>query len=128
MAEFGIVANDNNITPDDDTATSGVWTHEQSEKVISGMYEGLLLRGYSSGENDSLVNMLATEWTRVQTFDDLRASDEYKKKHLIIDCYMVMRGSAPSEDELNDWMQVESEEDIKNGILYSDEFNNKYNV
>lgn len=128
MTEFGIVANDNNITTDDDTATSGVWSYETSERVVSGMYEGLLLRGYSSGENDSLVNTLATEWTRVQTFDDLRNSDEYKKKHLIIDCYMVMRGSAPSDEELNDWMQVESEEDIKNGILYSDEFNNRYNV
>lgn len=128
MAKFGIVANDNNITPDDDTATSGVWSYETSERVVSGMYEGLLLRGYSSGENDSLVNTLATEWTRVQAFDDLRASDEYRKKHLIIDCYMVMRGCAPSDEELNDWMQVESEDDIKNGILYSDEFNNKYNV
>mgnify|MGYP004641844699 CR=1 FL=1 len=126
IAELGIT-NDNDITTDDDTTTSGVWTHEQSEKVISGMYEGLLLRGYSSGENDSLVNMLATEWTRVQTFDDLRASDEYKKKHLIIDCYMVMRGSVPSDEELNDWMQ-QDEDTIKNGILYSDEFNNKYNV
>lgn len=126
IAELGIT-NDNDITTDDDTTTSGVWTHEQSEKVISGMYEGLLLRGYSSGENDSLVNMLATEWTRVQTFDDLRASDEYKKKHLIIDCYMVMRGSVPSDEELNDWMK-QDEDTIKNGILYSDEFNNKYNV
>lgn len=122
ISELGIT-NDNN-----NTSVSGTWTHEQSEKVISGMYEGLLLRGYSSGENDSLVNTLATEWTRVQTFDNLRASDEYKKKHLIIDCYMVMRGSVPSDEELNDWMQVESEDDIKNGILYSDEFNNKYNV
>lgn len=111
-----------------DNGNNGTWTHEQSEKVISGMYEGLLLRGYSSGENEALVNTLATEWTRVQAFDDLRSSDEYRKKRLIIDCYMVMRGSAPSDEELNDWMQVESEEDIKNGILYSDEFNNKFGV
>lgn len=111
-----------------DNGNNGTWTHEQSEKVISGMYEGLLLRGYSSGENEALVNTLATEWTRVQAFDDLRSSDEYRKKRLIIDCYMVMRGSAPSDEELNDWMQVESEDDIKHGILYSDEFNNKFGV
>ena len=111
-----------------DNGNNDTWTHEQSEHVVSALYDGLLLRGYTSGENEALVNTLATEWTRVQAFDDLRDSDEYKKKHLIIDCYMVMRGSAPSEDELNDWMQVESEEDIKKGILYSDEFNTKFGV
>lgn len=107
---------------------STTWTHEQAVDVINAMYNGLFGRGYTQGENEALENLLMNEWTRVQTFDDLRSSDEYKKKHLIIDCYMVMRGSVPSDEELNDWMQVESEDDIKNGILYSDEFNNKYNV
>lgn len=110
-----------------DNGNNGTWTHEQAERVISGMYEGLLLRGYNSGENESLVNTLATEWTRIQALDDLRNSDEYRKKRLIIDCYMVMRGSAPSDEELNDWMQ-QDEDTIKHGILYSEEFNNKYGV
>lgn len=110
-----------------DNGNNGTWTHEQSEHVVSALYDGLLLRGYTSGENEALVNTLATEWTRIQAFDDLRDSDEYKKKHLIIDCYMVMRGSAPSGEELNDWMK-QDEDAIKHGILYSDEFNNKFGV
>ena len=110
-----------------DNGNNGTWTHEQAERVVSAMYDGLLLRGYTSGENEALVNTLATEWTRIQAFDDLRNSDEYRKKRLIIDCYMVMRGSAPSDEELNDWMK-QDEDAIKHGILYSDEFNNKFGV
>ena len=127
IAELGIMNDNNNTSIDNSTSISSKWTHEQAERVISGMYEGLLLRGYNSGENESLVNTLATEWTRIQALDDLRNSDEYRKKRLIIDCYMVMRGSAPSEDEINFWMQHD-EDTIKHGILYSDEFNNKYGV
>jgi hypothetical protein len=65
--------------------------------------------------------------TRIQAFESVRASEEYQKKHLIIDCYLFMRGSEPSEDELNAWFQYD-DETIKTGILYSDEFNNAYGV
>lgn len=128
IAELGIINDNNNTSTDNSTSISSTWTREQAVDVINAMYIGLFGRGYTQGENEALENLLMHEWTRVQAFDDLRDSDEYRKKHLIIDCYMVMRGSAPSDEELNDWMQVDSEEDIKNGILYSDEFNNKFGV
>lgn len=121
---------------DGNTVDDGTWSYETSEKVVAAMYEGLLGREYNSAEkeNDSLVRTLMCEWTRIQAFDDLRASDEYNNNHpdpvklqLIKDCYMVMRGSEPGADEINLWIQHD-EDTIKHGILYSDEFNNKYGV
>ena len=113
---------------------SGEWTREQAVDVIDAMYNGLFGRGYTQGENEALENLLMHEWTRIQAFDDLRNSDEYNNNHpdpvklqLIKDCYMTMRGSEPGVDEINFWM-LHDEDTIKHGILYSDEFNNKYGV
>lgn len=104
-----------------------VWTHEKSTEVVNGIYRSLLHRGYGDGENEGLVQGLMGDMTRIQAFESVRASEEYQKKRLIIDCYLFMRGSEPSEDELNAWFQYD-DETIKTGILYSDEFNNAYGV
>ena len=53
--------------------------------------------------------------------------EEHKKKSLIIDCYLVMRGSLPSDEEVDFWFN-QTEDEIKQGILYSDEFNGRYGV
>lgn len=116
------------------TVDNGTWTRKQAVDVINAMYNGLFGRGYTQGENEALENLLMHEWTRIQVLDDLRASEEYNNNHpdpvklqLIKDCYMVMRGSEPGADEINFWMQ-QDEDTIKHGILYSEEFNNKYGV
>lgn len=110
-----------------DNNSSTVWSRETAVNVVTGLYNGVLRRGFNYGENDGLVEGLMGDMTRIEALMNLRESDEYKKKQLIIDCYRFMRGSDPSNDELNAWF-YESEEDIKNGILYSEEFNNRYNV
>lgn len=119
---------------EEEHTSSGEWTREQAVTVINAMYIGLFGRGYTQGENEGLENLLMHEWTRVQAFDDLRNSDEYNNNHpdpvklqLVKDCYMIMRGCEPGADEINFWMQ-QDEDTIKHGILYSDEFNNKYGV
>lgn len=115
----------NGISADNNAFT--VWSRETAMGVVNGLYDGVLRRNYGYGENEGLVEGLMGDMTRIQALMNLRESDEYKKKQLIIDCYRFMRGSDPSNDELNAWF-YESEEDIKNGILYSEEFNNRYNV
>lgn len=117
----------NQNNPEQQIDFNCTWSKEQAEPVVDAMYNGLLHRSYD-GVNTEFVNNLMHDWTRVQAFDAIRDSDEYKKKRLIIDCYLCMRGTAPSSEELDDWMQVGSYADIKNGILYSDEFNSKYGV
>jgi hypothetical protein len=106
---------------------SATWSREQAVNVTDALYRGLLRRGYGDGENEGLVVGLMHDMTRVQALDSVRASEEYQKKRLIRDCYLVMRGSEPSDDELNAWLS-QDEDTIRNGILYSDEFNNNYGV
>jgi hypothetical protein len=67
------------------------------------------------------------DMTRIEAFNSILESDEYKKKRLIRDCYLVMRGLEPSDDELNDWLS-QDEDTIRQGILYSDEFNGNFGV
>jgi hypothetical protein len=109
------------------TESTAGWTRQQAERTVSGLYEGVLHRGYGEGENEGLVQGLVGDMTRVQAFDSVRESDEYRKKQLIIDCYRFMRGCDPSPDELNAWLG-DDEENIKNNILYSEEFNTRYGV
>lgn len=103
------------------------WNRETAVRVTRGLYSGVLRRGYCDGENDGLIDALTGDMTRVQTLNSIRESDEYRKKQLIIDCYRFMRGSDPSDEEISIWFDV-SEDDIKQGILYSEEFNNRYGV
>lgn len=103
------------------------WSREQALAVTDGLYKGLLFRGYTDGENEVIVHGLEYDMSRIEAFDSIRNSDEHKKKALIVDCYMAMRGNLPSNEEINDWFQY-SEEEIKQGILYSEEFNNNYGV
>ena len=65
--------------------------------------------------------------TRVEAFNIIRDSDECKKKTLIVQCYLAMRGSMPSNEEVDQWFNL-SEEEIISGILYSDECNNHYGI
>lgn len=111
-------------TPNDDGRT---WSREQATTVTNALYNGLLHRGYGEGENEAIVHGLEYDMTRIEAFDSIRDSDEYKKKSLIADCYLVMRGSLPSDEEVEFWFH-QSEDEIKQGILYSDDFNNKYGV
>ena len=67
------------------------------------------------------------ERTRLEAFEAIRSSEEHQKKALIADCYLVMRGSLPSDEEVDFWFH-QTEDEIKQGILYSDEFNNRYGV
>ena len=119
-----IIANIMGSTSSDDGRT---WTREQALAVTDGLYHGLLFRGYTDGENEAIVHGLEYDMTRIQAFDSIRDSDEHKKKSLIVDCYLVMRGSLPSNEEVAEWFNY-SEDEIKHGILYSEEFNGKYGV
>lgn len=118
---------------DDDWDNGRTWTRQQAVDVTTGLYQGLLHRGFDAGsngndsENEYVCHGLEYAMTRVQAFESIRNSDEYTKKQLIVDCYMFMRGSMPSDEEIDGWFYCD-ENDIKNGILYSDEFNNRYNV
>lgn len=109
------------------------WSFDQAVGVMEGLYQGLLHRGFDSGsgnndsENESLLNGLQYEMTRIEAFDSIRNSDEYAKKSLICDCYLTMRGALPSSEEIEIWMN-ENEDSIKQGILYSDEFNGRFGV
>jgi hypothetical protein len=103
------------------------WTHEQAEGVVRGLYRGLLRRDYNSGENEGLVQSLMRSMTRIEAFNSIVASDEYEKKRVIIDCYLATRGSLPSNSETDYWFN-QSIDDIKSGILYSEEFNNNFGV
>lgn len=103
------------------------WTREQALAVTDGLYKGLLYRGYADGQNEAIVHGLEYDMTRIEAFDSIRDSDEYKKKSLIADCYLCAIGSLPSDEEAEFWFH-KSEDDIKQGILYSDKFNNKYGV
>lgn len=109
-----------------ETDTSREWSREQALAVTGGLYQGLLFRGYDE-QNEGIVHGLEYDMTRIQAFDSIRNSEEHKKKSLIIDCYLVMRGSLPSDEEVEFWFH-QSEDEIKQGILYSDDFNNKYGV
>ena len=111
-------------TSNDDGRT---WSREQATTVTNALYNGLLHRGYGEGENEAIVHGLEYDMTRIQAFDSIRDSDEHKKKSLIVDCYLVMRGSLPSNEEVAEWFNY-SEDEIKHGILYSEEFNGKYGV
>lgn len=117
----------------EDTDDGRSWSYEQARDVTEALYKGLLYRGFNTGngdgdsENEYVMHGLQYDMTRIEAFDSIRASEEHAKKSLIVDCYLVMRGSIPSEDEINGWME-QSDDDIKHGILYSDEFNGNYNV
>lgn len=102
------------------------WSREQALAVTDGLYHGLLFRGYDE-QNEAIVHGLEYDMTRIQAFDSIRDSDEHKKKSLIIDCYLCTKGSLPSDEEAEFWFH-KSDDDIKQGILYSDEFNKKYGV
>lgn len=103
------------------------WSREQALAVTDGLYKGLLYRGYADGQNEAIVHGLEYDMTRIEAFDSIRDSDEYKKKSLIADCYLCAIGSLPSDEEAEFWFH-KSEDEIKQGILYSDDFNNKYGV
>ena len=91
------------------------------------MYNGLLFREYNSGENEEIVHGLEYNMTRIEAFDSIRSSEEHEKVALIVDCYLVMRGELPTPEEVSNWMIYDSD-DIKRGILYSDEFDCRYGV
>ena len=103
------------------------WSRGQAEEVTGGMYNGLLFREYNSGENEEIVHGLEYNMTRIEAFDSIRSSEEHEKVALIVDCYLVMRGELPTPEEVSNWMSYNSD-DIKRGILYSDEFSNRYGV
>ena len=65
--------------------------------------------------------------SRLEAFESIRNSEEHQKKALIVDCYLVARGSLPSDEEVDFWFN-RTDDEIKQGILYSDEFNNRYGV
>lgn len=109
-----------------ETDTEREWSREQALAVTDGLYHGLLFRGYDE-QNEAIVHGLEYDMTRIQAFDSIRDSDEHKKKSLIIDCYLCAKGSLPSDEEVEFWFH-QSEDEIKQGILYSDDFNNKYGV
>ncbi len=109
-----------------ETDTEREWSREQALAVTDGLYHGLLFRGYAE-QNEAIVHGLEYDMTRIQAFDSIRDSDEHKKKSLIIDCYLCAKGSLPSDEEVEFWFH-QSEDEIKQGILYSDDFNNKYGV
>lgn len=110
-----------------ETDTSREWSREQALAVTDGLYKGLLFRGYADGQNEAIVHGLEYDMSRIEAFESIRNSEEHQKKALIVDCYMVMRGNLPSNEEINDWFRYSGEE-IKQSILYSEEFNNNYGV
>ena len=109
-----------------ETDTSREWSREQALTVTEGFYHGLLFRGYDD-QNEAIVHGLEYDMSRLEAFDSIRNSEEHQKKALIVDCYLVMRGSLPSDEEVDFWFH-QTEDEIKQGILYSDEFNNRYGV
>lgn len=109
-----------------ETGTAREWSREQALAVTDGLYHGLLFRGYDE-QNEAIVHGLEYDMSRIEAFDSIRDSEEHKKKSLIVDCYLVMRGSLPSDEEVEFWFH-QSEDEIKQGILYSEDFNNKYGV
>lgn len=73
------------------------------------------------------------DMTRIEAFESLRNSEEYRVKSLINDLYRVMRNQLPSDEELDSWFRCYidndmSDRDLEEGILRSEEFNNNYNV
>ena len=119
-----IIANIEGSTSSDDGRT---WTREQAERVVQGLYSNLLFRGYTDGENEAIVHGLEYDMSRIEAFESIRNSEEHQKKALIVDCYLVARGSLPSDEEVDFWFN-RTDDEIKQGILYSDEFNNRYGV
>jgi GH25 family lysozyme M1 (1,4-beta-N-acetylmuramidase) len=116
-----IVDNVDNV---DEPQNAMSWT--QASKIVDALYEVLLKRFRGDGENESLISALVSgELSRIDAFNIVIESDEYKKKRLIRDCYLVMRGSEPSDDELIAWLNTD-DDNIKGNILYSEEFNNNY--
>lgn len=103
------------------------WSREQALAVTDGLYRGLLYRGYTDGENEDIVHGLEYQMSRLEAFESIRNSEEHQKKSLIVDCYMVMTGALPTEDELSYWFK-RSEDEIKQGILYSVRFNKTFGV
>lgn len=128
--DFGLrVYNDyvSAVESEETETTAREWSREQALAVTDGLYKGLLFRGYADGQNEAIVHGLEYDMSRIEAFDNIRDSDEYRKKSLIVDCYMVMRGTMPSDEDINNWFQY-SEDEIKQGILHSNEFNSKYGV
>lgn len=123
---LGAIEDSDNNEKTDDSSTYE-WSDEQAEGYVNGLYEGLLRRGYGAGENQALIDALKVSMTRVEAFNIIRDSDECKKKTLIVQCYLAMRGSMPSNEEVDQWFNL-SEEEIISGILYSDECNNHYGI
>ena len=121
---FDRLVNGNSETTTDDGRS---WSREQAERVVQGLYSNLLFRGYTDGENEAIVHGLEYDMSRLEAFEAIRNSDEHQKKALIVDCYLVMRGSLPSDEEVDFWFN-RTDDEIKQGILYSDEFNARYNV
>ena len=119
-----VIANIVGSTSSDDGRT---WTREQAERVVQGLYSNLLFRGYTDGENEAIVHGLEYDMSRIEAFESIRNSEEHQKKALIVDCYLVARGSLPSDEEVDFWFN-RTDDEIKQGILYSDEFNNRYGV
>lgn len=106
-----------------------VWSYEQARKVTNALYNGLLGREYTDGENYELIEGLKYDLTRIQAFDSVRDSMEYERRNVINDCYLVMRGTTPTSDEFHNWFDSDlTNNEIINAILYSDEFNEKYGV
>lgn len=100
------------------------WSRELAERVTQGLYSNLLFRDYTDGENEAIVNGLEYDMSRWQAFLEIYNSEECQKKLQIVAMYLVMRGEIPSREEVNVWFNAD---DIFE-ILYSDEFNNKYNI
>ena len=102
------------------------WSREQALAVTDGLYHGLLFRGYDE-QNEAVVHGLEYDMSRLEAFEAIRNSEEHQKKALIVDCYLVARGSLPSDEEVDFWF-YRTDDEIMQGILYSDEFNGKYGV
>lgn len=116
-----IIANIGGSTSSDDGRT---WTREQAERVVQGLYSNLLFRDYSNGENEALVHGLEYDMSRWQAFLEIYNSDECQNKLKIVAMYLVIRGQLPSREEVDNWFNTENIHEI----LYSDEFNNNYNI
>ena len=127
--DFGLRVFNDYVAADNEQETdpSREWSREQALAVTDGLYKGLLYREYADGQNEAIVHGLEYDMSRIEAFESIRNSEEHQKKALIVDCYMVMRGNLPSNEEINNWFQY-SEDEIKQGILYSEEFNNNYGV
>jgi GH25 family lysozyme M1 (1,4-beta-N-acetylmuramidase) len=115
------------IEEDTDETAPGSWSREQAEGVVRGLYSRLLRRGYGNGENEGLIQGLMGDMTRADAFWSVVSSEEFTKKAVIMQCYLFMRGSLPSDEEVESWFGLDVV-DIVSGILYSDEFNGRYGV